>query len=205
MACSVNRRRFRRVFVAGLGNPGRRYSGTRHNCGFRVVDGLVEALGAVDCGRDPKARWHTWEAWRGDQHFRLLKPLTYMNRSGESVAEFLDTTGDEPDLRLFISDDINLPVGGIRLREKGGSGGHKGLDSLIRHLGEEGVGRLRIGVGLPVSGIECADYVLKPVSPVETEFLRQAEARAIEVILCLADFGWEEAMTRFNTKAAPDM
>ena len=192
---------FRRIFVAGLGNPGRKYSRTRHNCGFRVVDGLITALGATGRKKVRGNRWRTWDAYRGDQYFWVLKPMTYMNRSGGAVAGFLDTlSGEEPDLHLVVSDDINLPVGRLRLREKGSSGGHRGLDSLIQHLGGERFGRLRIGVGSPPPGEDSSEYVLEPVASFEAESLSQAEDRAVEAVLYLADCGWEAAMSRFNSK-----
>lgn len=153
--------------IVGLGNPGKKYSQTRHNVGFMVIDALV--------GR------HNWnlkndkfngqsvvETVEGEK-IVLLKPQTYMNLSGESVRPLLDFYQIEPENMLVIYDDLDLPAGKIRLRQKGGHGGHNGIRSIIDHTGTKEFKRLRIGIGRPGTAMPVVDYVLKPFSKEQQE------------------------------------
>lgn len=159
--------------VVGLGNPGREYEGTRHNLGFRVADLLAERAGASWRIRGDRA-----EALSGD--LLLLKPLAYMNLSGPPAREALAYRNLGPADCLVVCDDLALPVGTIRLRASGSSGGHHGLDSLIAALGTKEFPRLRIGIGSPPSPAQGADYVLARPPAAEGKALDEAVLKAVE-------------------------
>jgi PTH1 family peptidyl-tRNA hydrolase len=116
------------------------------------------------------------------------------------VSRFLNTRLEDPDLLLVVCDDINLPLGTLRIRKKGGSGGHNGLKSVAHNLGTDEFGRIRTGVGTPSPHEDTADYVLSRVPEKEMEFLRKVESRAAEAVLFIAENGWESAMAKFNGK-----
>ena len=178
--------------VFGLGNPGRQYVGTRHNAGAMVVDILARRHRVrlwrrrfqSACG---KGRVAGRDAW-------LFKPRTYMNLSGYAVAEAAETLKLPTGNILVISDDIDLPPGKIRLREKGSAGGHKGLQSIIDELGTQNFARLRVGVGSP-GGDDAATYVLSPLE--ETDVAAAMERAAAAAEAWLAE-GAARAMTAFN-------
>jgi PTH1 family peptidyl-tRNA hydrolase len=143
------RRRLERLLpvkiVVGLGNPGREYAATRHNLGFMVVDELAQRLAATE--RRNRFRSDLVEVFDGGEKVVLLKPRTYMNLSGSAVREAVNWYKTPPDDLLVVVDDIDLPFGSIRLRAKGGSGGHNGLKSIIAELGTDSFSRLRLGIG----------------------------------------------------------
>ncbi len=178
--------------IVGLGNPGREYAGTRHNVGFMIVDRLASAVGADF--RVEKA-WRAEVARAGDAF--LCKPLTYMNLSGEavrSVAQFYKITPAET---LVIADDLALPLGKLRLRGSGSSGGHNGLKSIIDHLGTLEVPRLRVGIGEAQPGAAIG-HVLGRFAPEERETIEGAVARAAEAIACAQEKGLQAAMNAYN-------
>jgi PTH1 family peptidyl-tRNA hydrolase len=182
--------------IAGLGNPGPEYAQTRHNIGFAVLDAL-----AVDWGmtweKAPKCKAQVAKSPRG----LLLKPLSYMNRSGESVraaADFYQIGAAES---LIVLDDTALPLGRLRLRSQGSSGGHNGLESVLMHFGSDAVPRLRIGIGSPPAE-GSTDYVLGRFFEEERPQVQQAVSRAVEAINCIIDKGLLSAMNLFNK--APD-
>jgi peptidyl-tRNA hydrolase, PTH1 family len=182
--------------VVGLGNPGRRYQGTRHNIGYAVV---AELARRVSVGA-PKAKFHgeVVECELGGQKTLLLSPTTFMNLSGTSVqeAKCFYRLADE-DL-LVVCDDLNLSVGKIRFRAKGSSGGQKGLEDIIQRLGTEDFPRLRIGVGNAPEGWSWADYVLGKFTPEEREAAEQAVNAAADAVVVWACEGIERCMNRFN-------
>ncbi len=182
--------------VAGLGNPGPQYAQTRHNAGFMVVDGLAERFG----WRWREGRWHGLLAGgqAGGREIILLKPLTYMNRSGEAVAAAARWFGLNPGGIILVFDDMDLPLGKLRLRLQGGAGGHRGVASVIQALGDEAFCRVRIGIGRPAPGQDAAEYVLQPFTPAEREALAPALEAAREAILLAVAEGFEAAMQRFN-------
>lgn len=189
--------------IVGLGNPGKRYAATRHNVGFMAVDRLAERHGLTG----GKTRFHA-DAIEGrvaDQRAMLLKPQTYMNRSGLAVGEAARFFKLDPADLLVIVDDTALPVGAIRLRPGGSSGGHNGLEDIRRALGTDRYPRLRIGVGEPKIGdrpVPQADYVLSPFSDDQRRQLTPAldsAARACETWL---NEGTEAAMNQHNTPRA---
>jgi peptidyl-tRNA hydrolase, PTH1 family len=177
--------------IVGLGNPGREYADTRHNVGFLLVDRLAARDHA---GWRHERRWQADVARAGSVH--LCKPLTYMNLSGQSVRAVADFYKIEPTQVLIILDDFALPLGKLRFRPAGSSGGHNGLQSVIEHLGTPSVPRLRIGIGSATGG--TVDYVLGRFALDEREPLAQSLARAEEAIEFAQTRGLEAAMNQYN-------
>ncbi len=188
-------------FVIGLGNPERRYSGTRHNIGFEVADAIAQELRTV------------FEAGRGDYHiastrFReeelfLVKPMTYMNQSGVAVREVQEEFGASPDRLLVVCDDFQLPLGQLRLRLRGSDGGHNGLYSIIYQLQSEDFPRLRCGIGtaaMPADKKLMADFVLERFAKEEQPIVDEMIVRSKEACLLSLTDGLETAMNRFNKK-----
>jgi len=189
--------------VLGIGNPGREYEATRHNVGFRVVDRVAASVG-VDV-RKRKLKGLLGEGFAGRERLLLVKPQTFVNLSGECARAVIDYFGVEVDSLLVVSDDVNLPLGGLRCRRGGSSGGHKGLDSMTQHLGTPDFARLRVGVGRPESESQSEDgagdlvgHVLGRFSEEERAVAARAEADAAEAVLLWAESGMEECQNRFN-------
>lgn len=182
----------------GLGNPGPEYDETRHNAGFRLADHLVTRwrLGAFK--RGDRARQA--EGARDGQTVRVLKPQTYMNRSGAALAPLRALAGFDPAVDLLVLvDDVALPVGRFRLRGAGSAGGHNGLKSIEGALQRQDFARLRIGVGPVPPGLEdLADFVLADFEPEERRMLDDLLDPMAEAVECWLAEGIERAMTRFN-------
>jgi PTH1 family peptidyl-tRNA hydrolase len=190
--------------VVGLGNPGREYDGTRHNIGFAALDRLAEKLG---CSFRSKWRFsaRVAEAEAGEAgKITLAKPQTFMNRSGSAVQGLLAWLKIEPGQLLVVVDDADLPLGQIRLRLSGGSGGHNGLRSIIETLGgNEDFARLRIGIGRTAPlGTDITGHVLGRFGPEEREVAAEAVATAAEAMECCLRDGIVEAMNQFNRKSS---
>lgn len=187
--------------IVGLGNPGARYALTRHNLGFIVVDALGDELGAKVSRRSCQALTGT-ATFKGER-LLLVKPQTYMNRSGESVSEVLNYMKAEPSDLVVVHDDIDLPLGGIRVRKSGGGGGHNGLASIIASLGTGSFVRVKLGVGRPPAWQDPADYVLSGFTPEEQDAAMETAARGVEAVLAIVEGGADKAMNLFNKK--PDL
>jgi PTH1 family peptidyl-tRNA hydrolase len=188
--------------IVGLGNPGRKYAGTRHNVGFSVAELLARRCGQAT----PRARFHgeTVEANVGEHRVMLLCPHTLMNRSGLSVLEARDFYKmDLADL-LVVCDDFNLPLAKLRCRSKGSSGGQKGLQDILSRLGTDEVARLRIGIGPPPDGWDVAAYVLSKFHPEEVDLVQTAVERAADAALDWVREGIEFCMNRYNADVALD-
>lgn len=182
--------------IVGLGNPGRKYEGTRHNVGFLVVEELAKKYGHSK----PKKEFQgeTIEAKLENEKTLLLCPHTLMNLSGGSVLAARDFYKiDEKDL-LVVSDDLNLPLGKLRFRSSGSSGGQKGLADIIRRLGTDEVPRLRIGIGSPPDGRDAADFVLGKFTKAERPDMDEAIWRAADAIVVWAREGLATCMNRYN-------
>ena len=183
--------------IIGLGNPGRRYAATRHNIGWMVLRRLAEREGlSFKPGRGAfqAARWT-----RGAGDALLVLPGTYMNRSGEAVLQLRELTGLGPEAALVVLDDLDLPLGRLRLRSKGGAGGHKGLDSLIAAWGDTGFARLRLGIGRSAAAGEGAvDHVLTPFAEEELDTAQKMIEAAADAVAEALDGSFERAMSRFN-------
>lgn len=184
--------------IVGLGNPGEKYAATRHNVGFWVIDHLAE-------------RWQIpvkqskWKGLTGSgrvmgERVVLLKPMTYMNLSGESVRPAWDWLKCDIEDLAVICDDLDLPLGQLRLRKKGSSGGHRGLQSLIAHLGTHEFKRIRIGIGRPEKQMPVTDYVLSPFTREEQPLIEEAVEKAAEAVHHWVVSTFDEAMNRFNRK-----
>jgi len=182
--------------IVGLGNPGREYKNSRHNAGFMVLDRLAVQLD-VSFSR-VKSKALVTEAKYSDHHCILAKPQTYMNLSGQSVSELMRFYKIPLSNLLVVHDDIDLPFGTIRLRPSGGSGGHKGMMSIIERLASQDFPRLRIGINRPPGRMEASDYVLQDFSPQEMQLLPEILDRAAQAVLTFLTEGIEQAMTRFN-------
>jgi PTH1 family peptidyl-tRNA hydrolase len=181
--------------VVGLGNPGREYAGTRHNVGFRVVDGLAAAHGIALRTRRLKAVYGVGEI--GAQRVCLAKPQTYMNLSGQAVAALMRELSLPHEDLLVVCDDVNLPIGRLRIRRSGSAGGSGGLKSIIASLGSEAFPRVRVGVGRPGSG-GLVDHVLGPFTRAELPLIEQAIAAAVEAVQLSLTDDLDAAMNRFN-------
>jgi PTH1 family peptidyl-tRNA hydrolase len=181
--------------IVGLGNPGPDYADTRHNAGWMALEELAGRLGRVR------------EEFRGDgmlgraREALLFKPLLFMNRSGPPVARLMRETGAALEDLLVIVDDLNLPLGALRLRPGGSSGGHNGLASLAEALGSEQFARLRLGIGPRPGDVDARDFVLSPFEDAEWDAVDDMADRAASAALCWLRDGVEEAMNRFNRGA----
>jgi len=191
-----------KLFV-GLGNPDPQYAKTRHNAGFMVVDRLIERLAK---GQIPKGNFSamTVEASIGQEKCLLVKPTTYMNRSGQAVGAAVNFYKliAATDL-LVLTDDIALPVGALRVRPGGGSGGHNGLEDIRRALGGDDWPRLRLGVGAKPAFMDQADYVLSRFTPDETLLMDSAITKAAAACEVFATKGLDAAMN-FANAPPPD-
>ncbi len=182
--------------VVGLGNPGRRYEGTRHNIGYAVVAELARMFGVTT----PKSRFRgeTVEADVNGQKVLLLSPTTFMNLSGASVLEAKNFYKVADEDLLIVCDDLNLPVGKLRFRARGSSGGQKGLDDIINRLATEDFPRLRIGVGTAPEGWAWADYVLSKFNPGELPVVKTAVELAADAVAVWVREGVDLCMNQYN-------
>ena len=181
--------------VVGLGNPGKAYEKTRHNVGFDLLDALASAHGAkIDNRRD---RAKTAKILLGETPVLLVKPLTFMNLSGEAVSAILEKESVAPESLLVVCDDIHLPVGRMRLRGNGSSGGQNGLKSIEARLGTQAWARLRLGVGSPPPGLQI-EWVLSRFHSVDRKVIDDVLIAAQGAVEVWAHEGAEAAMNRFN-------
>ncbi|HWR39904.1 MAG TPA: aminoacyl-tRNA hydrolase [Patescibacteria group bacterium] len=183
--------------IVGLGNPGQEYSATRHNVGFMAADVLAERWQAP-AWRDRFDAWVT-ECRLETEVVYLMKPQTYMNLSGVAVNGLLRFYKVDVSDVIVIYDDLDLAVGRLRLRAKGGSGGHRGIESLLVHLGKDEFSRVRIGIGRPPAGWETANYVLSRFNTEEAPLVRDAVNQAAEAAEMIVRQGLVKAMNQFNT------
>ena len=183
--------------IVGLGNPGKEYERTRHNCGFMAVDILADKLGCkVDKG---KFQGLYGQCNYGGTKLFLLKPQTYMNLSGRSVLQLSSYFSIPPQRIIVLFDDISLDVGRLRCRADGSAGGHNGIKSIISELGSQDFPRVKIGVGgKPHENADLADWVLSGFSANEQKELKSALERAGDAALCIVDKGVGEACNRYN-------
>lgn len=184
------------ILIAGLGNPGEEHRLTRHNIGFLVIDKFAEVL-------DRKKDYHKFnssiiESSYNEKKLLLIKPLTFMNNSGNAVASVYNLFRDEIDSILVISDDIDIKLGEIRFKVNGGTGGHKGLESIVRCLGNADFDRLRFGVGRPPGRKDAADYVLEEFKRNEISEAEVSIQRAADAVKEYVVNGIEYCMNKYN-------
>ena len=199
------------MLLVGLGNPGNGYAGTRHNVGFMALDKLASGAGA-SFKSIGKLHGDLADLGQGAQRLRLLKPQTYMNDSGRSIRATLDWFGWQPAQMLVIVDDMDLPLGRLRLRAQGSAGGHNGLKSAIQHLGSEAFPRLRIGIGAPGQSAQerrerTVGHVLGSFNKAEQPLLEAVLEEVIAGISLIQRQGLELAGNRLNgfrPAAAPE-
>ncbi|MFW6151072.1 MAG: aminoacyl-tRNA hydrolase [Chloroflexota bacterium] len=190
--------------IVGLGNPGDRYEGSRHNVGFRCVDRLADRYGARLDGKECRARVGTCR--RESRDLLLCKPQTYVNLSGEAVGCLVRRYRVSLDRVIVVCDDLDLPTGKVRVRASGGAAGHKGMKSIIQHLGSDKFPRVRVGIGRPSPGDWSTDterdsiveYVLDTFSRAEEHVIAPAIEEVIDAIDCVVREGVQPAMSRFN-------
>lgn len=184
--------------IAGLGNPGLQYEGTRHNAGFMVIDRLAEKLGFEI--KRMKFKALCGDVSIGGKHCLVIKPSTYMNNSGQSVAEAMNYFKLDIDHVIIVYDDISLEPGKLRIRRKGSDGGHNGIKSIIHLTGEDTFPRIKMGVGKkPHPKYDLADWVLGKFSDEDREKLDSAADNACEALQLMVEDKTDEAMNRFNS------
>lgn len=187
------------ILIAGLGNPGKEYSSSRHNVGFIVVDEIAKRLGISL----KKKRFGSLlaEALLAEQQLMLLKPQTYMNLSGDAVSEAVEFFKIPLKNVIVVHDEIDLPLGSIKIKTKGGSAGHKGVQSIISCLGDGSFVRVRMGIGKPIQKSEVVGHVLSGFEKEEKKIMENMVARAADAILEITLRGLESTMNKFNRKS----
>ena len=186
--------------IAGLGNPGRQYEKTRHNMGFDTIDELIERHRIPQGGIAHKAMYG--KGMIAGEKVLAVKPLTYMNLSGEAIREYVNYYKMDPETELIvIYDDIDLEPGQIRIRKKGSAGGHNGIKSIIAQIGTQNFYRIKVGVGAKPKGWDLADYVRGRFSSEERELVDKAICDAADAVEMILKDGIEVAMNHYNGAA----
>lgn len=182
--------------IIGLGNPGSKYAGTRHNIGFEVIDKLAQSLSAkLGPGKGP---FHVGKGNHAGYSVYLIKPTTYMNRSGYAVRQVVNWYKEDIERCLICYDDLDLDVGTIRLRPRGSAGGHNGIKDIIHKLGTDAFPRLRIGIGNDFQRGQQVQHVLSSFSDDERKVIEPTLDKAVDATFCFIREGIEEAMNKFN-------
>ena len=185
--------------LVGLGNPGKEYENTKHNVGWMLLDAIADELGTSvgwrKCGKALVA-----ESRLGAEKLILVKPLTYMNLSGGAVSPLMNWyklgTGDV----MVAHDDMDIPVGVVRIRKKGGAGGHNGIKSLLQHLPDENFARIRIGIGRPLPGWSAVNHVLAVFNEDQRPLIDESIKYLIPAVECIVTDGIDFAMNKYNPK-----
>ena len=180
--------------IVGLGNPGRAYAGNRHNVGFQCVDYFARKHRIAISERKARAKIGIGEV--DEKRVVLAKPRTFMNLSGQAVSRLMRQFNLPVEDLVVICDDMDLPLGRVRIRQRGGSAGHKGMESIIDSLGSQDFPRIRVGIGRP-DGDEVS-YVLSDFTADEKEVVREAVAEVADALFCILTEGIEAAMNRYN-------
>lgn len=182
--------------IVGLGNPGREFRNNRHNIGFMLMDHLAKRYGETFSRIEARAL--VVKTKYIDTRLILAKPQTFMNNSGQSISSLIRFYKIPLDRLMIAYDDVDLPLGKLRIRSSGGSGGHRGMKSIIERLGTEDFPRLRIGIGRPPGRMEATDYVLKDFTKDEQLLLPEILDSSIDAILTFINSGIDNAMNQFN-------
>ena len=187
--------------IAGLGNHERKYEGTRHNAGFAAVDALLDRMGGEKLNETKYNGAYTklrYQSAHGLEQIIVVKPLTYMNLSGNCIAPLANFYKIEPEHIIVFSDDINLDVGRMRIRPSGSAGGHNGLKSIISSLGSDKFGRVRVGVGMKPDNMDLAVHVLAKFNQTDEKIMNEVYDEAASAALDIIDNGVEHAMNKYN-------
>ena len=182
--------------IVGLGNPGTKYAGTRHNTGFSAIYGLSDKY-KIELNKN-ECKSITGRGFIGTEKVILAMPQTYMNLSGEAVQELLHYYKVETSDLIVIYDDKDLPVGKLRIRPEGSAGGHNGIKSIISHIGTEKFDRIRVGIGAAEGQKDLADHVLGRFTADEQPVIREAIGRTVEAVPVIIEDGVDKAMNKFN-------
>jgi PTH1 family peptidyl-tRNA hydrolase len=185
------------ALIVGLGNPGPEYANHRHNIGFQIVQALAHAHG-LSFVRHKKARARVAEGKIGERMVLVAKPQTFMNLSGKTVGQLSREREIPPECILVVHDDLDLPLGRLRARPNGGSGGHNGLRSIIESLGSPDFARLRVGIDRPPGSLDPAEYVLQPFADEDRPLVAETIDRAVEAVESWLAEGIVATMDRFN-------
>jgi PTH1 family peptidyl-tRNA hydrolase len=188
--------------VVGLGNPGERYAATRHNVGARIVE-LAAARWSVTLASSGHLR--LGQGRIGETDVILSQPLAWMNASGPVVKALLEQAGLSPAQLIVIHDDLDLDLGRLRIRQRGGAGGHNGVLSILTALETDEFYRVKVGIGRPAGNEDPADFVLSPFTASDLDSIKPSMARAVEALECLVQDGPADAMNRFNARQESDM
>jgi PTH1 family peptidyl-tRNA hydrolase len=184
--------------IIGLGNPGKKYERTRHNAGFMAVDEIARDL-RFSLSQE---KYHAFvgKCRMGDEDALVAKPQTFMNESGRSVGAILRYTYGSPADLIVVHDELDLPLGTVRVKTGGGHGGHNGLRSIIEHIGSSDFIRVRVGIGRPAPGCDAADYVLSPFGADERKTADESFTRVAAAVQSIVMHGLTKAMNEFNKK-----
>ncbi|MGL4854163.1 MAG: aminoacyl-tRNA hydrolase [Lentisphaeria bacterium] len=185
--------------IVGLGNPGKEYENTRHNIGFTVIDNLCKEFRKLE--QSSRCRSEVYKVKYANRNLLLQKPLTYMNLSGEAVKGLCRQEGIKPEEILVIYDCLDLPVGTLRLKESGSSGGQKGMESIIQQFASDRIMRMRIGINSEEKR-EVVDFVLGTFSESDQRIIDEVVKQSCQAILCAVRFGIKNAMNQYNGKVA---
>lgn len=184
--------------IVGLGNPGSEYAKTKHNVGFMFIDAMAEKLGVSEW-RD-KFEAKIAETRIGSEKVLLVKPMTYMNESGQAVGSIMSFYKLLPEDLIVVHDDMDIPAGTIRIRKKGSAGGHNGIKSILAHVGDEHFARVRIGIGRPLTGWTVVNHVLAPFSNEDAPTIAEAIKYLEPAVECIINDDVDMAMNKFNPK-----
>jgi len=196
MTIRFERREVLMKIIVGLGNPGKPYEHTRHNIGFDVIDTIAEKWGTPLTNSKFNGMYAT--VHRPEGKVLLVKPLTYMNLSGECVGPLMDYFDIEVEDLIVIYDDLDLETGKLRLRQKGSAGGHNGIKSLIQHLGTQEFNRIRVGINRPPAGMKVADYVLAKFSKEDQVLMQDAIVNSVNAVEASLSKPFLDVMNHFN-------
>jgi PTH1 family peptidyl-tRNA hydrolase len=190
----------KRYLIIGLGNPGKEYDGTRHNIGFRCADALVRAYGLTyEKGKKSKAK--VADGIIAGKRALVIKPQTYMNLSGSSAQGIAAFYQIPPERIIVIYDDMDIPLGTLRIRAKGGAGGHRGLQDIINRLGASNIARVRVGIGRPPERMEPSAHVLRRFDAEELPVIEEATQRVVKTVETWLTHGIDMAMNQYNGSA----
>lgn len=187
----------RLALIVGLGNPGKQYENTRHNAGFSVVEKLLEVLPGDFKKEDAFSSFY-WKGRAAGGNIFIQKPLTYMNLSGKAVASLMNYYKISHQEMLLVYDDLDLPLGKLRIRKGGSSGGHNGVESVAQETGSKDFARLRIGIGRTDARIQQVDYVLSGFAGDEQKLFGKVVDKAVEAVKLILSRGLQPAMNEFN-------